>query len=597
MKSTNKYINILNILSVVFILLLILIKSFIIYENTLDVILVMYYLISGLNIIIAIINLVKKNKKIGIWQLITGIIMISGMIIAMAESIFYTLLFTGIITIGLSIFNLITNKKLVQKKKSKIILTLFLLLIIANVLIIVVPVIKNIININNLKQALSKIEQDEELETYVFEKNDQYIFIDENGNKVSENDYDEISEYAVKQLKIQDKAITVRWAKKANKIYVINSKGEKLFELCNDTIGELVDKELNEYRIFHNFWTYILENEIFGMSEDNTYLGFEEYKANENVLNKYNENMSKYEDCKSEDIEYKYFQNKEFSDNILQVVINKREIEKDEKLKNIYLENSNMLINAYNLNIRQTMAIYDSIEEFYTCEKEYYLINPNDNTKKQLECDNLIYQEYYDINNELQENILVYESREIPYYDNEETGYFTLEGEKNTINSKYVIQEITGKYIIAMNTDTTESYVIDKETNELIAKYESLAVYRNCYVSYVKERKTDFIESGKYKILDKEFNSITEYESNKEPIIYKENMILCSEGEHYVTGNVSENQEYCYFFDGEKFNLLDDIGDFEFQFMNNKYNTSEFIYNFDNSIYSKIGVISNEMTN
>ena len=597
MKSTNKYINILNILSVVFILLLILIKSFIIYENTLDVILVMYYLISGLNIIIAIINLVKKNKKIGIWQLITGIIMISGMIIAMAESIFYTLLFTGIITIGLSIFNLITNKKLVQKKKSKIILTLFLLLIIANVLIIVVPVIKNIININNLKQALSKIEQDEELETYVFEKNDQYIFIDENGNKVSENDYDEISEYAVKQLKIQDKAITVRWAKKANKIYVINSKGEKLFELCNDTIGELVDKELNEYRIFHNFWTYILENEIFGMSEDNTYLGFEEYKANENVLNKYNENMSKYEDCKSEDIEYKYFQNKEFSDNILQVVINKREIEKDEKLKNIYLENSNMLINAYNLNIRQTMAIYDSIEEFYTCEKEYYLINPNDNTKKQLECDNLIYQEYYDINNELQENILVYESGEIPYYDNEETGYFTLEGEKNTINSKYVIQEITGKYIIAMNTDTTESYVIDKETNELIAKYESLAVYRNCYVSYVKERKTDFIESGKYKILDKEFNSITEYESNKEPIIYKENMILCSEGEHYVTGNVSENQEYCYFYDGEKFNLLDDIGDFEFQFMNNKYNTSEFIYNFDNSIYSKIGVISNEMTN
>ena len=594
MKSTNKYINILNILSVVFILLLILIKSFIIYENTLDVILVMYYLISGLNIIIAIINLVKKNKKIGIWQLITGIIMISGMIIAMAESIFYTLLFTGIITIGLSIFNLITNKKLVQKKKSKIILTLFSLLIIANVLIIVVPVIKNIININNLKQALSKIEQDEELETYVFEKNDQYIFIDENGNKVSENDYDEISEYAVKQLKIQDKAITVRWAKKANKIYVINSKGEKLFELCNDTIGELVDKELNEYRIFHNFWTYILENEIFGMSEDNTYLGFEEYKANENVLNKYNENMSKYEDSKSEDIEYKYFQNKEFSDNILQVVINKREIEKDEKLKNIYLENSNMLINAYNLNIRQTMAIYDSIEEFYTCEKEYYLINPNDNTKKQLECDNLIYQEYYDINNELQENILVYESGEIPYYDNEETGYFTLEGEKNTINSKYVIQEITGKYIIAMNTDTTESYVIDKETNELITKYESLAVYKNCYVSYVKERKTDLIESGKYEILDKEFNSIAEYESNTKPIIYKENMILCSEGEYYVTGtdNVSENQEYCYFYDGEKFNLLDDFGNFEFQFMNNKYNTSEFIYNFDNSIYSKIGVIS-----
>lgn len=596
MKSTNKYINILNILSFVFILIPTLIQDFIIYMNTLNVIVVMYYVISGLNIIIAIINLVKKNKKIGILQLITGIIMISGMTISMTENSFYMFLFAGVITIGLSIFNLVINRKLEQKKKSKIILILFILILIINVLAIVVPVIKNMINVNNLGQALSKIEQNEELETYVFKKGDQYIFIDENGNKVSENDYDEISTYP-RQLKIQDKTITVRYAKKGNKIYIINSKGEKLFELCNDMIGELVDKDWNADDIFSYFWSYITENEIFGISADDTYLGFEEYKENENVLNKYDEDMSQYEDSESEDIEYKYFQNKEFSENILQVVINKRKIEKDEKLKNIYFKISKF-VNAHSSNSQQNMDIYDIIQEFYTYKKEYYLINPNDNTKKQLECNNLIYQAYYDINNELQENILVYESGEIPYYDNEETGYFTLDGQKNTINSKYVIQEITGKYIIAMNADTTESCVFDKETNELIAEYESLAVYKNCYVSYVKERETDFIESGKYEILDKEFNSIAEYESDKEPVIYKENMILCLEGEYYVTGNVSENQKYCYFYDGEKFNLLNDMGEFEFEFMNNKYNTSGLIYNFDNSIYSKIGVISiYEMTN
>ena len=596
MKSTNKYINILNILSFVFILIPTLIQDFIIYMNTLNVIVVMYYVISGLNIIIAIINLVKKNKKIGILQLITGIIMISGMTISMTENFFYMFLFAGVITIGLSIFNLVINRKLEQKKKSKIILILFILILIINVLAIVVPVIKNMINVNNLEQALSKIEQNEELETYVFKKGDQYIFIDENGNKVSENDYDEISTYP-RQLKIQDKTITVRYAKKGNKIYIINSKGEKLFELCNDMIGELVDKDWNADDIFSYFWSYITENEIFGISADDTYLGFEEYKENENVLNKYDEDMSQYEDSESEDIEYKYFQNKEFSENILQVVINKRKIEKDEKLKNIYFKISKF-VNAHSSNSQQNMDIYDIIQEFYTYKKEYYLINPNDNTKKQLECNNLIYQAYYDINNELQENILVYESGEIPYYDNEETGYFTLDGQKNTINSKYVIQEITGKYIIAMNADTTESCVFDKETNELIAEYESLAVYKNCYVSYVKERETDFIESGKYEILDKEFNSIAEYESDKEPVIYKENMILCLEGEYYVTGSVSENQKYCYFYDGEKFNLLEDMGEFEFEFMNNKYNTSGLIYNFDNSIYSKIGVISSyEMTN
>lgn len=596
MKSTNKYINILNILSFVFILIPTLIQDFIIYMNTLNVIVVMYYVISGLNIIIAIINLVKKNKKIGILQLITGIIMISGMTISMTENSFYMFLFAGVITIGLSIFNLVINRKLEQKKKSKIILILFILILIINVLAIVVPVIKNMINVNNLEQALSKIEQNEELETYVFKKGDQYIFIDENGNKVSENDYDEISIYP-RQLKIQDKTITVRCAKKGNKIYIINSKGEKLFELCNDMIGELVDKDWNADDIFSYFWSYITENEIFGISADDTYLGFEEYKENENVLNKYDEDMSQYEDSENEDIEYKYFQNKEFSENILQVVINKRKIEKDEKLKNIYFKISKF-VNAHSSNSQQNMDIYDIIQEFYTYKKEYYLINPNDNTKKQLECNNLIYQAYYDINNELQENILVYETGEIPYYDNEETGYFTLDGQKNTINSKYVIQEITGKYIIAMNVDTTESCVFDKETNELIAEYESLAVYKNCYVSYVKERETDFIESGKYEILDKEFNSIAEYESDKEPVIYKENMILCLEGEYYVTGSVSENQKYCYFYDGEKFNLLEDMGEFEFEFMNNKYNTSGLIYNFDNSIYSKIGVISiYEMTN
>lgn len=596
MKSTNKYINILNILSFVFILIPTLIQDFIIYMNTLNVIVVMYYVISGLNIIIAIINLVKKNKKIGILQLITGIIMISGMTISMTENSFYMFLFAGVITIGLSIFNLVINRKLEQKKKSKIILILFILILIINVLAIVVPVIKNMINVNNLEQALSKIEQNEELETYVFKKGDQYIFIDENGNKVSENDYDEISKYP-RQLKIQDKTITVRYAKKGNKIYIINSKGEKLFELCNDMIGELVDKDWNADDIFSYFWSCITENEIFGISADDTYLGFEEYKENENVLNKYNEDMSQYEDSENEDIEYKYFQNKEFSENILQVVINKRKIEKDEKLKNIYFKISKF-VNAHSSNSQQNMDIYDIIQEFYTYKKEYYLINPNDNTKKQLECNNLIYQAYYDINNELQENILVYETGEIPYYDNEETGYFTLDGQKNTINSKYVIQEITGKYIIAMNADTIESCVFDKETNELIAEYESLAVYKNCYVSYVKERETDFIESGKYEILDKEFNSIAEYESDKEPVIYKENMILCLEGEYYVTGSVSENQKYCYFYDGEKFNLLEDMGEFEFEFMNNKYNTSGLIYNFDNSIYSKIGVISSyEMTN
>ena len=153
MKSTNKYINILNIISVVFILISTLIQDFIIYEQTLNIILIMYYVIGGLNIIIAIINFVKKNKKIGILQLITGIIMISGMAISMVESSFYMFLFAGVITIGLSIFNIVINRKLEQKKKSKIVLISFILILIINAYALVVPIIKNMININNLGRS------------------------------------------------------------------------------------------------------------------------------------------------------------------------------------------------------------------------------------------------------------------------------------------------------------------------------------------------------------------------------------------------------------------------------------------------------------
>ena len=95
-------------------------------------------------------------------------------------------IFTAIISIVLSIINLVFNKKL-EKSGSKALIIFFVIIAIIELGIILVPVIMNNININNLENALEKIKQDEYVKTYTYETDDgKTVFIDKLSHKNSE---------------------------------------------------------------------------------------------------------------------------------------------------------------------------------------------------------------------------------------------------------------------------------------------------------------------------------------------------------------------------------------------------------------------------
>lgn len=561
MKSFNKYISILNIINIILVVVIYIIQDFIIYETAKEILLLMYYIIAGFNIILAIVNLVKRNRKIGSIQILTGIIMLAGTMIASYESSILMQCFVSIIIFILSIINLIFNKRVMTTKKGKAGCIIFVIILIFELAIVIIPVILNIMNLKNLENAISKILQDGKEETYIYSKDNKNIIIDEDGKKISENE-DDISYYPI-QLQIENQTINLRYAvDNENKLYMIDSKGEKLFEIYN-----LFDD--NE-KIISNFFSLVVGNNIFNITNPTNEIGYQEYIDKTKALKTYTGDIDMSEFEEEENVEYKYFSNEEISDKILQVVIKKDEKETDSELSNNYLESNIIAMSDYSYN--QYDALTTELEGFYNYKKEYYLLDINSNNKIQLECNNLLYRIYYNENKELQEDILIYSNGYIPYYDSDNSGYFDENGQKTRISNKYLIQEMTDNYQIIINKSTAKSYIYNRQNGKIEKEYEYFKVYNNFYVSYNSE-------NDEYEIINK--NSLEMMaKSKEEPQIYKDSIIICSE----------ENQDKCYYYNGEGLELVDDCINFA-SFEKNVYSTNYLLSGIDDSVYAKMGII------
>lgn len=561
MKSFNKYISILNIINIILVVVIYIIQDFIIYETAKEILLLMYYIIAGFNIILAIVNLVKRNRKIGSIQILTGIIMLAGTMIASYESSILMQCFVSIIIFILSIINLIFNKRVMTTKKGKAGCIIFVIILIFELAIVIIPVILNIMNLKNLENAISKILQDGKEETYIYSKDNKNIIIDEDGKKISENE-DDISYYPI-QLQIENQTINLRYAvDNKNKLYMIDSKGEKLFEIYN-----LFDD--NE-KIISNFFSLVVGNNIFNITNPTNEIGYQEYIDKTKALKTYTGDIDMSEFEEEENVEYKYFSNEEISDKILQVVIKKDEKETDSELSNNYLESNIIAMSDYSYN--QYDALTTELEGFYNYKKEYYLLDINSNNKIQLECNNLLYRIYYNENKELQEDILIYSNGYIPYYDSDNSGYFDENGQKTRISNKYLIQEMTDNYQIIINKSTAKSYIYNRQNGKIEKEYEYFKVYNNFYVSYNSE-------NDEYEIINK--NSLEMMaKSKEEPQIYKDSIIICSE----------ENQDKCYYYNGEGLELVDDCINFA-SFEKNVYSTNYLLSGIDDSVYAKMGII------
>ena len=562
MKSFNKYISILNIINIILVVVIYIIQDFIIYETAKEILLLMYYIIAGFNIILAIVNLVKRNRKIGSIQILTGIIMLAGTMIASYESSILMQCFVSIIIFILSIINLIFNKRVMTTKKGKAGCIIFVIILIFELAIVIIPVILNIMNLKNLENAISKILQDGKEETYIYSKDNKNIIIDEDGKKISENE-DDISYYPI-QLQIENQTINLRYAvDNKNKLYMIDSKGEKLFEIYN-----LFDD--NE-KIISNFFSLVVGNNIFNITNPTNEIGYQEYIDKTKALKTYTGDIDMSEFEEEENVEYKYFSNEEISDKILQVVIKKDEKETNSELYNNYLESNIIVMSDYSYD--KYDALTTKLEEFYNYKKEYYLLDINSNNKIKLECNNLLYRIYYNEKEELQEDILIYSNGYIPYYDTDNSGYFDQNGKKIRINNKYLIQDMTENYQIIINKSTAKSYIYNRQTGKIEKEYENFKIYNNFYVSYNSE-------NDEYEIINKNNLEVMAISEGKEPQIYKDTIIICSE----------ENQDKCYYYNGEGLELVDDCINFA-SFEKNVYSTNYLLSGIDDSVYAKMGII------
>ena len=572
MKRFNKYMNLLNIITIIIFIITYVIQDFLIYEATQNVILVLFYIVAIANIINAIINLAKRNTKVGILQIILGIIMTVGTTVGLLEKSFVIFVISSIISVILSIVNIFLNSKLEDESNKKIYLVIFILFTLLEICTLAVPAIMNTININNLENALDKLKQDEDLNTYYYTTEDgKTVFIDENANQISENDYKIIT--SILRIKIDDKLVDLNCAIQDNKVFIINSKGEKIFELCKNWFGG--EDETKD--IVHNFFDYVCYNEVLGITQGYTTDDeFDEYKSKEPALYRFVEDMSRFEDNQTS--EYMYFRNDALTNQILQIELTN--IESDDKgPMNIYLENIPEA-NA-NKNVTSTgsyIDISEYVEKFYTNKKNYYLIDLNTNEKVQLECNNLIYEAYYDEQNNLIERILLYSNGSIPYYDTNSAGYFELNGRKHTIDNKYILQDVTDYFEIVKEKDSNISYAMNRDVNKYNLAYGGLQVYNNFYII------SDNILDG-YQILDKNFNFLAR-SKNEMPNIYSENLFVCVD--EASDGTKTFNN---YYYDGTQLKLLDTNGKQLVAFSISGYEQRYIEDGYDESVYSKIGLI------
>ena len=243
MKQTNNLLNISNIMVYIFNVALILISGTIYSTYNKICLLSLATIYSIVNLVLGIINIIKKNKKIGIISVIISIMFIIDIIAlynidSLKEFgiiIFLVCLFFPII---LSIINLIINRKnqdLTKRKNKKII---FWLGIIMELSLITTPFIINKINLKNFETALDFLENEGNKESIVFYNAQNVQFFSNNGEVINEkklallNNGD--ASYTIDRIKTnKDKTLVILLSMENNEIWIVDYLGEKVSRLYN----------------------------------------------------------------------------------------------------------------------------------------------------------------------------------------------------------------------------------------------------------------------------------------------------------------------------------------------------------------------------
>ena len=442
MKKKNILYNILNCILIIFTLLYIIpmyqTKSqweyglYTVYEG-LSIIMIAIFLNTFfvINIVIGILNIKNKNMAIGVLNIILGVISLVNIVLTIIYNDTYAdiwgyIIFSCLICqIIISIVNLILNRNIESFNLKKHSIIIFGIILFVSIILVVFP------------RSLLKENKERLIEAYnlLKEQNKPQLFIDYNsnfyditGNLIAKNNYK-----VMETIKIDYEGIyIITVMDDNNELWIVNYEGKKIVRL---------------YYIFSDS-----DNLLYDLTRaSDIYDKRNGYSESKNGIN--------YLTAQNVEDDYLKFtnDNKEIS---IEIEIDKTQIEKDtsffELLENYYMEYENYPL----IEISRMDGIY--LETIYKYKKNYYLTYKN-NERIKIECNNLL----IDYDKEEGNYILfMYNNWNIPFYDEQESGFYDLEGKKYTINKHYLIYNTFDKYFIIYNKLNNNYYISKYNSND-----------------------------------------------------------------------------------------------------------------------------------
>ena len=446
MKKKNILYNILSLNMLIFALLYIIpmfqsrtlntSSLFDVYEVLsiimISVILIIFFVI---NLVIGILNIKWKNIAIGTLNIISCCIALVNIPFTMIydESIYdiwgYVILSGIICQIIIVIVNFILNRKKESYNLKKHSIVIFCIITFICVVMVAFPRILLKENKERLIEAYNILKKENKPQFFI---DSNYDFYDVTGNLISKNDYrvvgtnniDHAGTYIITAIDRNDE------------LWIVNYSGEKLVRL---------------YYIFSDS-RYLLRDlasvvDIFSDIYSEIYSNSEVKKGiNYLIANNVEDNYIKFTD-----------DNKEIS---IEVEIDRTQIENDDSFLQLlkdYYDDYNYSMDE----ISGTKGI--DLKTIYKYKKNYYLTYKN-SEKVKLECNNLLIDYREEDGNYV---LYMYNNWYIPFYDEQESGFFDLNGTKNTIvNKQYIVYNTFDNYIILYSKFNNCYYISNYESND-----------------------------------------------------------------------------------------------------------------------------------
>ena len=296
------------------------------------------------------------------------------------------------------------------------------------------------------------------------------------------------------------------------KCYIVNDKGEKILKI----------EGFDDVRFSGtNYLLDLVENTI---NKGLLNYKVEEKKHMDDTSNNYYEVDFDGNEFEDDGKEYYYFENSHNNNILIQLAVGEEDNTSHEFLTSTF--------ELFNL----------SFEELYYYEREYYLINKETKTKIKLNCDNLLIErdftrETINNNSSFDKLIFAFSDGSIPFYDENEHGYFDLDGEKHVDLEGKTTIDIYEKYVIEYDSNNMEYYIYEKENLEKpIKKYKYIYTTDDFAICY-GNNKFDILSSEDLHIIKSipEYEGL-EYEINDEELepdldieVYNNNVIIIND--------------------------------------------------------------------